>query len=152
MLKTSILFFFIPAWQLLTFWWLFLWCLLGRWKRWIFDHICLGWWNDAWLTLHLHQSSLLNESEWVSQSVSDKHSQTVTTSFELPSSHARVTSIKFTKRESVSELVSQWLTWTKLNLIDVTLACEDGNSKLVLTVWLCLSLTGLTDWLTHWLV
>ena len=41
-------------------------------------------------------------SESVSQSVSDKHSQTVTTSFELPSSHARVTSIKFTKRESVS--------------------------------------------------
>ena len=46
-------------------------------------------------------------SESVSQSVSDKHSQTVTTSFELPSSHARVTSIKFTKRESVSELVSE---------------------------------------------
>ena len=49
-------------------------------------------------------------SELVSQSVSDKHSQTVTTSFELPSSHARVTSIKFSKRESVSELVSQWVT------------------------------------------
>ena len=32
-----------------------------------------------------------------------------------------------------------------VNLIDVTLACEDGNSKLVVTVWLCLSLT---DWLT----
>ena len=28
-----------------------------------------------------------------------------------------------------------------VNLIDVTLACEDGNSKLVVTVWLCLSLT-----------
>ena len=26
-------------------------------------------------------------------------------------------------------------------LIDVTLACEDVNSKLVVTVWLCLSLT-----------
>ena len=47
----------------------------------------------------------------------------------------------------------QWLTdWLTnsltdsrlVNLIDVTLACEDGNSKLVVTVWLCLSLT-------HWL-
>ena len=47
-------------------------------------------------------------SEWVSQSVSDKHSQTVTTSFELPSSHARVTSIKFTKRYGVSWSVSYW--------------------------------------------
>ena len=46
-------------------------------------------------------------SEWVSQSVSDKHSKTVTTSFELPSSHARITSIKFTKQESVS--VSEWV-------------------------------------------
>ena len=31
-------------------------------------------------------------------------------SFELPSSHARVTSIKFTKQESVSELVSELVT------------------------------------------
>ena len=31
---------------------------------------------------------------------------TASTSFELASSHARVTSIKFTKQESVSELVS----------------------------------------------
>ena len=46
----------------------------------------------------------------VSQSVSDKHSQTVTTIFELPSLHARVTSIKFTKRQWVSESVSESVT------------------------------------------
>ena len=63
--------------------------------------------SSSWY--HSKPSSLLNKlvSESVSQSVSDKHSQTVTTSFELPSSPARVTSIKFTKRESVSQLVSQ---------------------------------------------
>ena len=45
--------------------------------------------------------------------------------------------------------VTHWLAHSCLvNLIDVTLACEDGNSKLVVTVWLCLSLT---DWLTDWL-
>ena len=49
-------------------------------------------------------------SESVSQSVSDEHSQTVTTSFELPSSHARVTSIKITKQQSVSALVSELVT------------------------------------------
>ena len=32
------------------------------------------------------------------------------TSFELASSHARVTSIKFTKQESVSQWVSEWVT------------------------------------------
>ena len=47
---------------------------------------------------------------------------TTSTSFELASSHARVTSIKFTKQESVSDKV--------VNLIDVTLACKDTNSKL----------------------
>ena len=31
------------------------------------------------------------------------------TSFELPSSHARATSIKFTKQQSVSESVSEWV-------------------------------------------
>ena len=35
---------------------------------------------------------------------------TTSTSFELPSSHARVTSIKFTKQESVNESVSEWVT------------------------------------------
>ena len=34
---------------------------------------------------------------------------TTSTSFELASSHARVTSIKFTKQQSVSELVSEWV-------------------------------------------
>ena len=51
---------------------------------------------------------------------------------------------------TLAMLVSNSLTDSRLvNLIDVTLACEDGNSKLVVTVWLCLSLT---DWLTHWLL
>ena len=36
--------------------------------------------------------------------------QQLTTSFELPSSHARVTSIKFTKQESVSQSVRESLT------------------------------------------
>ena len=68
------------------------------------------------------------KQQWNSQWVSDKGKQwsdklvptrsssatvTTSTSFELASSHARVTSIKFTKQESVSELVSdngkQWL-------------------------------------------
>ena len=52
---------------------------------------------------------------------------------------------------SVTDWLTDWLTDSLtncclVNLIDVTLACEDGNSKLVVTVWLCLSLT---DWLTH---
>ena len=58
-----------------------------------------------------------------------------------------------TRVRSLAMLVTHWLTNSLthcrlVNLIDVTLACEDGNSKLVVTVWLCLSLT---DWLTHWL-
>ena len=56
--------------------------------------------SSSWY--HSYPSSLLNKS--VSES---KHSQTGTTSLELPSSHARVTSIKFAKRESVNESVSE---------------------------------------------
>ena len=48
----------------------------------------------------------------------------------------------------VTNSLTHWLTNSCLvNLIDVTLACEDGNSKLVVTVWLCLSVT---DSLTHY--
>ena len=40
-------------------------------------------------------------------SASTSTTVTTSTSFELPSSHTRVTSIKFTKRQSVSQSVSQ---------------------------------------------
>ena len=40
-------------------------------------------------------------------SASTSTTVTTSTSFEFPSSHTRVTSIKFTKRQSVSELVSE---------------------------------------------
>ena len=42
-------------------------------------------------------------------SSSTSTTETTSTSFELPSAHARVTSIKFTKQQSVSQWVSWWV-------------------------------------------
>ena len=52
------------------------------------------------------------------------------TSFELPSSHARVTSIKFSKHEWVSQLVSQWVTDKHSQWSD------SGPIKIMRMVWL----------------
>ena len=59
---------------------------------------------------------------------------------------------------SLTDWLTNWLTNSCLvNLIDVTLRCDDVNSKLFIGPesdhWLCLSLTNsLTDWLTEWLL
>ena len=51
-------------------------------------------------------------------SLSTSATVTTSTSFELVYSHARVTSIKFTKRQSVSQWVSQWVSeWQALPMI-----------------------------------
>ena len=58
------------------------------------------------LWLNLHQLSQ-NVSQHINISNSDNHNST-TSSFELASAKARVTSVKSTKQQLVSELVSHW--------------------------------------------
>ena len=66
-------------------------------------------WFQSRKALHNFRK-LYSKRYWVNCfSLSTSRTVTTSTSFELPSSHARVTSIKFTKQQWVSESVSQWV-------------------------------------------
>ena len=70
------------------------------------------------LSLGPNVSSQINKLLPTWSSASTSATITTSTSFELASSHARVTSIKFTKREWVSQWVSQWVSyWQALPMI-----------------------------------
>ena len=87
-------------------------------------------------------------------SLSTSATVTTSTSFELASSHARVTSIKFTKREWVSQWVSESVSdkhcqWSDSGPIKISLleSSSLGNVPVIFTWYNCLKLARSSgDW------
>ena len=114
-------------------------------------------WFGSWRAQSLNKSFALEPN--VSSQICNKllptlslastsATETASTSFELASSHARVTSIKFTKRYGVSQLVSEWVsfcfrTFPFHNLIDMPKKILSDPSPIIGNAcqWLTDSLT-----------
>ena len=97
---------------LLMFGWDFVVDSWSRFWRWNFIKFYLNKSLTLWPNLSFQICNKLLPTQ---SSSSTSATETTSTSFELASSHARVTSIKFTKREWVSE-VSYWQGKTKIGL------------------------------------